>query len=112
MAEEKTTATGGSDQVPSFFIHADSAHFRDVHGRSLLLRGVNVTGSAKTPIGQPGSKLDGFWEGGESGEVSFVGRTFNIDNGDADVHLGRLKAWGFNTLRFIFTWEAIEHGGP
>ena len=98
--------------VPSFYIHADSAHFRDTHGRTLLLRGINLASSAKTPQGQPGAKLDGFWEHGKDGQVSFVNRVLNLDDGSADEHLARLKSWGFNTLRYIITWEAIEHEGP
>ncbi|OCF45458.1 hypothetical protein I317_00705 [Kwoniella heveanensis CBS 569] len=47
-------------------------------------------------------------EGGKDGW--FVGRPFPEE--EADVHLKRLKAWGFTTIRYLVTWEALEHGGP
>src|SRR5690606_40334780 len=31
---------------------------------------------------------------------------------DAEEHFSRLKAWGFNCLRLLTTWEAVEHEGP
>lgn len=99
----------GQACAPSY-IHADSAHFRDQTGRTLLLRGVNLAASAKTPRGQPSHKLAGFWEHARSGEMSFVGRVLELE--DADVHLERLREWGFTTLRYVTTWESIEHAGP
>ena len=66
----------------------------DRHGRHALLRGVNLAGSSKLP-----------YEGD-----SFVGRPAPLDQ--LDGHLDRIAGWGFNCLRLLTTWEAIEHDGP
>jgi hypothetical protein len=42
--------------------------------------------------------------------VSFIGRPFPLD--EADEHFARLSAWGLTFLRFLVTWEAVEHAGP
>lgn len=66
----------------------------DAHGRTTLLRGVNLSGDSKLPF---------------AGD-SFVGRPAPLD--EVDTHLARIAGWGFNCLRLLTTWEAIEHAGP
>ncbi len=90
-------------------IHTEGPWFQDDAGRTLLLRGVNLAGSSKVPFTPNGAThlLEGFFD---HRNVSFVSRPFPLE--EADEHFSRLRAWGLTTLRFLVTWEAIEHAGP
>ncbi|KAF8866295.1 glycoside hydrolase [Acephala macrosclerotiorum] len=87
----------------------ENGHFRDDHGRQVTLRGINVAGDAKYPSNpdQPSHIPEDFFDGDN---VSFHSRPFPRE--DAHLHFSRLKRWGYNTIRYVFTWEAIEPSRP
>ncbi|QIX00284.1 hypothetical protein AMS68_005801 [Peltaster fructicola] len=95
--------------MSSYRIRIDGASLRDPHGREVTLHGINVAGDSKLPATPEINShvKEHFFEGDD---VSFVNRPFSVD--DAHTHFSRLKSWGYNTIRYIFTWEAIEHAGP
>lgn len=90
-------------------LKVEGQSFRDPHNREITLRGINVAGDAKYPKTPdiPTYIADKFFD---ADNVSFVGRPFPLE--DAHIHFKRLRKWGYNTIRYIFTWEAIEHAGP
>ena len=81
----------------------------DNEGRTLILRGVNLGGDSKIPFCAPGSEIEPAFLNPRN-EVSFVGRPFPLE--EAQEHFLRLKKAGMTFLRFLVTWEAIEHEGP
>ena len=84
-------------------IHISEGSFKDTENRSVQFRGINLGGSSKLPFGTYSHDAE------ERSQISFVGRPFALE--EADEHFTRLKLWGFNLIRFVVTWEAIEHAG-
>ena len=82
-------------------ISIEGSRFKDEAGRTLLLRGINLGGSSKTPFSRDDDVLDksALYSEGllyserffEHRDVSFVGRPFPIE--EADEHFARLKEW-------------------
>lgn len=129
--------TSQTPVLPTSLLQTTSSSFKDCYNRTILLRGINLSASSKLPSGRASHQPDNFWEEGESGDLTYVGRPFPLwnsqytetdqeyeerrgENGwytsrwedSADCHLTRLKGWGFNVLRYVVTWEALEHYGP
>ena len=90
-------------------LHIEKDWFVDEDGRRILLRGVNFTASSKIPV-KPNGSTHIKTDFRDHRDVSFIGRPIKL--GEAEEHFTRLKHWGFNCLRFLITWEAIEHAGP
>ncbi|VDB96887.1 unnamed protein product, partial [Peniophora sp. CBMAI 1063] len=112
MPPAPSTSSATGRPCPPSMLHTLNGHFVDSSGRTVILRGVNLSGSSKAPVGMQSQTLDGFWEDAQDRGVDFVGRPLDLEDGSADVHLARLKGWGFNCLRYPVVWEALEHDGP
>ncbi|KAF7288945.1 Glycoside hydrolase family 5 protein [Mycena indigotica] len=100
-----TYAHDWSKQATGGQLHTHGRHFIDAYGRVCSLRGVNLGGSCKTPTNDDNAT---FPAGHQT--ATFVGRPFPLE--EAQEHLSRLRRWGLSFVRFLVTWEALEHSGP
>jgi hypothetical protein len=76
-------------------LHVKDGFFWNKDGARVRLRGINLSGASKTPC----IKSD-----------SYVNVPFSVE--ESDAHFTRLKDLGFNCIRFVVTWDAIEPTGP
>lgn len=85
-------------------VHVDRHYLKDELGRYVHLNGVNVSGTSKLPVSPaPGDDP-------RVGPVSFVGRPFPLE--EAPHWFQVLKGeFGFNSIRLVVMWEAVEHEG-
>lgn len=90
-------------------LFARNTRFHDGQGRHVILRGINFAPDSKMPS-QPNGHSYLPSDFSDHRTVSFIGRPAPLD--DLDTHLTRLRHWGFNGLRLLTTWEAVEHAGP
>ncbi|CAE6934857.1 EGH1 [Symbiodinium sp. CCMP2456] len=91
-------------------LRIEGSHFADDNGRIVIPKGINFSGLSKVPLTPNGATHIRGPQFYEHREVSFVGRPCSLE--DLDMHLQRLTDWGFNLLRLLVTWEAVEHAGP
>ncbi|KAH6561401.1 hypothetical protein BASA83_002406 [Batrachochytrium salamandrivorans] len=82
----------------------------DEHGRTLLVRGVNMSGNSKLPTSPPGASHHTSENFYDHRNTSFVGRPFPLT--EIEEHFERLQAWGLTFARLLVPWEALEHSGP
>ncbi len=73
-------------------VSTDQSFFKDGHGRYVYLNGVNFSGSTKVPA--------------KYNPISYVGKPAPLD--ELDKHFSIMRDLGFNSIRLLVIWEAVE----
>jgi hypothetical protein len=84
--------------------HSSLNAFSDAFGRTLLLRGLNVSGDAKYPVQNPLAGTPGFYD---VANISYVGKPFQTPE-QAEEWWWKLRGWGVGVVRLVVVWEALE----
>ena len=82
------------------FPHNTENCFSDIHGRTIVLHGLNVGACSKVPtvITRMNSSEK---------QINYSGRPFKTIE-EASEWWARLRLWGVSIIRWVVTWEAIE----
>lgn len=83
----------------------ENRFLKDEFDRTVLLRGVNLTGNSKLPTSPVGCNHPNSPQFFDHRNVSFVGRPFSV--ADAHEHFQRLNSWGLTFARLLVPWEAL-----
>jgi hypothetical protein len=88
----------------SVYRHTSANAFVDSHGRTLLLRGLNVSGDAKYPHPNPLAGTLAFYD---VSNISYARRPFK-SVAEAGEWWARLRSWGVGIVRLVVCWEGLE----
>ncbi|SCU94730.1 LAME_0F08900g1_1 [Lachancea meyersii CBS 8951] len=98
--------------MPPRVLVSEKGEFTDSEGHEIQLRGVNLDPSVKFPATPNCRSHDpltpSFYD--EAGSVCFINHPLKLE--EVEHHICKLKSLGYNTIRYPFTWEALEHEGP
>ena len=86
-------------------IKIEGQNLIDQYGRTIMVRGVNLTGSSKMPTKPELASEQGTREFYDHANITFVGRPFATE--DAYEHFQRLSKWGLTFCRLLVPWEAL-----
>lgn len=103
-----------NDNIMHEQVHVSTnGQFVDSKGRIIQLRGVNLDPCVKVPK-EPYLPTHDFEQDSiyyeKAGNVGFKGHPMPLE--EIEAHVKRIKSLGYNTIRFLFSWETIEHEGP